>query len=127
MLVYVDTSEVTTGAVDELREAIAELAQFIEVNEPQLLAYGVYLNEEASRMTVVHVHRDSTSLEQHLEVGGPAFARFKDLVTLSSIHVYGDPSERSLAQLQQKARMLGSGEVIVESLEAGFDRLAAPQ
>ena len=45
-------------------------------------------------MTVASVHPDSASLEYHMEVAGPLFREFVELVTLSSIHIYGEPSEK---------------------------------
>jgi quinol monooxygenase YgiN len=124
-LVYIDTSDVRAGALEELKRAIRELVEFIDANEPQILAYSVYLSDDGSQMTVVHVHVDSASLEYHMDVGGPAFRRFTDLITMSSIHIYGEPSENALGQLREKAQMLGSGNVIVHSLQAGFSRFAA--
>lgn len=124
-LVYVDTSDVREGALEELKGAIQELAEFIEANEPQLLAYNVCINDDGSQMTVMHVHADSASLDFHMNVAGPRFGRFAKLVTLSSIHIYGEPSERALTQLHDKARLLGSGSVIVHDLHAGFSRFAA--
>jgi hypothetical protein len=119
-LLYVDSSEVREGALEELKGAIQELAAFIEDNEPQLIAYNVYLSEDGSRMTVVHLHRDSASLEYHLEVGGAAFRKMADLITLRSIDVYGEPSAKALGQLHEKARMLGRDSVSVHRLQAGF-------
>jgi hypothetical protein len=124
-VVYVDTSEVRDGAHAKLKDAIKDLVEFIDVNEPQLLAYNVYLSDDGSEMTVVHVHADAASLEYHMEVAGPAFRPFADLVTLSSIHVYGRPSEKTLSMLHTKARLLGSDSVMVHDLHAGFSRLAA--
>lgn len=121
-LVYVDTSDVREGALEELKGAIKELVEFIDANEPQLIAYSVYLSDDGSQMTVVHVHADSASLDYHLDVAGPAFRRFADLITLSSIRVYGEPSEKALRQLHDKGRLLGPGDVIVHGLEAGFSR-----
>jgi len=124
-LVYVDTSDVREGALEELKGALQELAEFIEANEPQLLAYNVYISDDGSRMTVMHVHADSASLDYHMDVAGPRFGRFADLVTLSSIHIYGEPSEKARRQLHDKARLLGTGDVIVQALHAGFSRFAA--
>jgi hypothetical protein len=76
-------------------------------------------------MTVANVHSDSVSLEYHMEVAGPLFRRFVELVTLSSIRIYGEPSELALKQAREKARLLGGGAVEVETLHAGFTRLAA--
>jgi hypothetical protein len=124
-LIYIDTSDVRPGALEELKPAIKELADFIEANVPQLIAYNVYLSDDGTRMTVVHMHRDSASLEYHLEVGGPAFRKLADLVTLSSISVYGEPTEKARRQLHEKARMLGNGNVIVQAPQAGFSRFEA--
>ena len=121
-LVYVDTSEVREGALGQLREAIGALAGFVEENEPQLISYSVYFSEDGRRMTVVHVHADSASLDHHMKVAGPRFAAFADLVRLSSIHIYGEPSEKALGQLRDKVRLLGSGDVIVHHRQAGFAR-----
>jgi quinol monooxygenase YgiN len=123
-IVYVDTSDVREGALEELKTAMKELVDFVEANEPRLMAYNVYFSDDGTRMTVVHVHPDSASLEYHMEVAGPAFRRFVELVTLSSIHIYGEPSEKLLQQSREKARLLGRGDLVVDALHAGFSRFA---
>ena len=124
-LVYIDTSDVREGALEELKGAIEELVEFIDANEPQLIAYNVYLSDDGGEMTVVHVHADSASLEYHLDVGGSAFRKLADLITLSSIRIYGEPSEKALRQLHDKAQLLGRGAVSVHRPHAGFTRFAA--
>ena len=123
-IVYVDTSEVREGAVEELKSGMKELADFVAANEPRIVAYNVYFSADGSTMTVVHVHPDSASLEFHLEVAGPFFRRFADLVTLSSIQIYGEPGEDALKHAHGKARLLGSGDVEAHALHAGFTRFA---
>ena len=125
VIVYIDISEVRQGALDELKAGVQDLADFIEAKEPQLIAYNVYFSNDGTRMSVVNVHPDSASLEYHMEVAGPLFRRFVELVTLSSIHIYGEPSEKALKQAHEKARLLGGGAVEVEALHTGFTRLAA--
>ncbi len=123
-LVYVDVSEVHPGKLVPLKAAIKELAEFVDENEPGLVSYSVYFDESGNRMTVVHVHADSRSLDYHLDVAGPLFREFADFVTLSSIHIYGEPSETALGQLRQKLRILGAGDVIVHAPHVGFLRAA---
>jgi hypothetical protein len=125
-LVYVDTSDVREGATGSIRDAIDALVAFIEANETRLLAYGVYLSDDGAQMTVVHVHTDSASLEHHLEVGGPAFKPFTDLIDLRAIDVYGEPSENAVELLRAKAQMLGSGEVTIHPPAGGFERFGSP-
>jgi hypothetical protein len=44
------------------------LARFVQANEPQLLAYRVYLNDDRTRMSVVlHINPDSASLARHMK------------------------------------------------------------
>jgi hypothetical protein len=126
-LVYVDTSEVREGALEQLKDAIGALVDFIEENERQLISYNVFFSEDGRRMTVMHVHADPASLDHHMEVAAPRFARFADLVTLSSIHIYGEPSEKALGQLRDKVGLLGSGDVVVHRPHAGFSRLGLPE
>ena len=114
LILYVDTSDVRDGALEELKAGMEELTDFVEANEPRILAYNVYFNDEGTRMTVVHAHPDSASFEYHMEVAGPLFRRLGELVTLSAIHIYGEPSEKVLKQSHEKAQMLGRGAVVGE-------------
>ena len=124
-ILYVDHAEVRAGKLDELKLAMGELVELVEANEPQLGGYEVYFSEDGTRMTVVHSHVDSASLERHMRVAGPAFARFVDLVRLLTIDVYGTTSEALMEQIRDKAALLGSATVTVHRRHAGFTRPAA--
>jgi hypothetical protein len=118
-LVYVDTSEVRDGALEDLKAAIRELADFVDENEPQLISHDVHFSEEGTR--VIHVHTDPASL-----CGGAALRRFAGLLTPRSIHIYGEPSERRSASCAARY-LLGSGEVAVHAPRAGFGRFASSE
>jgi hypothetical protein len=124
-IVFVDTSEIREGKLDELRRAVAELAEFVERNESDPISYQVYFSADGRRMTVLQIHPASVSMERHMDVAGPVFARFADLLTLRTIDIYGSPSERVLEQLRTKAELLGTATVVVHDLQAGFVRLGA--
>jgi hypothetical protein len=121
-IVYVDTSKVRDGKLEQLEMAMKHLAAFVEANVPRLISYGFFLDGGRRQMTVVAVHPDSASLEFHLNVGRTEFQKFTDLIELSRIEVYGWISAAAHERLQQKARMLGSGGVTVHEFYAGFAR-----
>jgi hypothetical protein len=123
-IVYVDTSEVRGGRLDELKAAMNDLAEFVQANEPRLLAYNVYFSDDGTRMTVLHINPDSASLELHMNVAGPKFPPIGQFINMLAIDVYGDPGDALVARLRQKAEMLGSGSVRVHELHAGFARLS---
>jgi hypothetical protein len=124
-IVYIDVSDVREGALEELKAGMQELAAFVEANVPRIIAYNVYFSGDGTRMTVLHAHPDAASLENHMEVAGPMFRRYANLVTLRSIQIYGEPSEKALELSRAKAQLLGQGaELVVEPLHAGFSRFA---
>ena len=88
-IVYVDTSAIRNGKLEELKTAMKALASFVEANVPQLISYGFFLNEDRTRMNVVAVHRDSESLQFHMDVGAGEFRKFAHLIDLLKIDVYG--------------------------------------
>ena len=122
-LISLDTSLIRDGRLDELKEAVTELVEFVRSNEPRPIAYEIYFDEAGSRMTVVQIHPDSASMEYHMTIAGPAFAGFAELITLSTLDVYGNPSEELLELLRRKVQMLGDATVIVHDLQAGFARI----
>jgi hypothetical protein len=125
-IVYIDHSAIKDGSLDELKHGVRGVVEFIEAQEPQLLAYGFYIDEEAGTMTVVAVHPDTASLELHLRVGGPQFRQLAPLLTLTRIECYGQPSETALAQLREKAAALGDGGTVITIRRfSGFSRLEA--
>ena len=123
LIVYIDHSDIREGKLPEVRAGVQELVDFVDTHEPQLLAYGFYIDEGGMRMTLIAIHPDSSSLELHMEIGAPAFRKFIELIDLRKIEIYGRPSERVLEELQQKVQMLGeNGTVVVHDRSAGFAR-----
>ena len=122
-IVYLDTSEVRDGRLTELKAAMNDLAEFVQANEPRLLAYNVYFTDDGARMTVLHINPDSAALEFHMKMAGPKFPPIGEFINMLAIDVYGRPDDALVNRLRQKAEMLGSGSVRVHDLHAGFARL----
>ena len=121
-IVAIDTSEIREGKIDELKTGLTELVEFVEANEPEPIAYSIYIDEGGSRMTVMQIHPSSASMELHMRLAGPIFRKLADLVVLSRVDFYGTPSDALLEQMRQKAELLGNARVVVNELHAGFAR-----
>lgn len=122
-IVYIDRSTVRDGELEELKSAMGELVDFVEANEPEILAYDVYFSADGDRMTVMHMHADQDSLEFHMEVAGPKFPPIGEFIDLESIDVYGNVSDNLIQRLRDKASELGSGRVSVHELHRDVDRV----
>ena len=103
-IIYVDRSEIRQGKLEELKTAVKGLADFVEKNEPRIIAYKAFISEDNNTVSVIHIHPDSASLEFHGKVAGPLFARFVGLVNLLEINVYGTPSNAALQHFRQRRR-----------------------
>jgi hypothetical protein len=124
-LIVVDTSEIRKGKRGDLQRGIQELAAFVEANESDPISYQVFFGEEGRFMTVLQIHPDSASMERHMELAGPVFAKFADLVVLRTVDIYGSPSEKVVEQLRRKAELLGTATVTVHDRQAGFARFGS--
>lgn len=126
-VIYIDRSDVHPGCWDELEAGIRSLVAFVDAQQPQMATYGVYLDKDAGRMTVVSVHPDTASLERHIEIGGPEFKKLAPYITLREIEVFGHLGARAAELVEQKAAVLGDhGTVTIHAQFAGFDRLELP-
>ena len=125
-VLIIDSSDILGGKLGEARAAIRSLTKFVEENEPRVLSYTVYLDAAGTRMTVVQLHPDSASLERHLDEAAAVFRQFKGLIRMTSMDVYGRPSDTLLERLRRKALVLGNADVTVHRAHAGFTRPWAP-
>lgn len=97
--------DVRAEALGEMKAGIQELVELVEENEPRRLQR--LLQRRRCQDDCRARPSDAASLEYHLEVAGPVFRRFVELVTLSSIQIYGQAGEKLVEQAQEKADLLG--------------------
>lgn len=121
-LIYIDRSRVFEDRWEDVKVGIRALVAFVDRHQPQMATYGFYLDEDSNEMTVVSVHPDSASLERHIEMGAPEFAKLGPFLELREIEVFGHLSERAVELVRQKATTLGRGAVTVHERFAGFER-----
>jgi hypothetical protein len=103
--IFIATNRLLEGKLAAERERARDLSSFIEANEPQLLAFNEYANEEGTEVGVVQMHPDAPSMELHMEVVAERAARAyaETLEATTSIQVYGEPSDAVLEMLSHQA------------------------
>ena len=105
--IFVGTHRIKEGQLDAYIEYFREFAEFVKENEPRLIVFEGYVNDEGNRMTIVQVHPDAESMEFHMQtIGkhvGEAYDRFLD--GTERIDVYGVPSGGVLEMIRHLANM----------------------
>jgi quinol monooxygenase YgiN len=96
-LICAFTYKIKPGKQEEARKRIAELVDFVEMNEPRMIAFHVYLDQEGNTLSIVQVHPDSASMEFHLEVNAKHFATAFDWLDTSIGQQYFGPISDALA------------------------------
>lgn len=61
--VLISTWGIKDGKAEELTSFQRKLAEFIHVNEPQLIAFNAFINEDGTEMTCIQVHPDAASMD----------------------------------------------------------------
>jgi len=124
---YVGTWTIKPGKEEDAKKFLTEHAAFIEANEPRMIAFHVYFNEEGNTASVVQVHPDSASMETHMQVIAEHMGGAFDVIdTILSEQYYGAMSE-SLSETLAQWETPGVKVTKMPLYEAGFTRTnAAP-
>ena len=103
-LFFVATNRLKPGQLDAERRRVVGLVEFVEHNEPQLIAFNEYVNDDGTEVTVVQVHPDTASMQKHLEIIGERAAQAYDetLDATLAIQIFGpvDPQMLSTTRAQ---------------------------
>ncbi|MGA8804429.1 MAG: hypothetical protein WB462_12740 [Solirubrobacterales bacterium] len=103
--IFIATNKLKQGKLEDEKRRVPELSDFIEANEPRLIAFNEYADENGSEVAVVQVHPDAESMEFHMEVVRERAARAyaETLEAATGIEVFGPPSAAVLSMLRQQA------------------------
>jgi hypothetical protein len=123
--VYVGTWTIKEGKEEEAKKFLSEHAAFVEANEPRLIAFHVYFDEDGRTGSVVQVHPDSASMETHMQVIAEHMSGAFDLIdAIVSEQYYGVMSDSLSATLAQWETP-GVRVTKMPVYEAGFTRTNA--
>ena len=106
--IFIATNSLKPGKLEAERERVPGLVEFIQANEPRLIAFNEYANDEGTEVAVVQVHPDADSFEFHMQAVRERASRAYEetLDATTSIHVFGTPTETIMEMLRRSA---GSG------------------
>ena len=106
--IFIATNRLKEGELEAERQRVPGLADFIEANEPRVLAFNEYASDDGSDVAVVQIHSDAESFEFHMGVvrERAASAYSETLEATTSVQVFGTPNDVILEMLRRTA---GSG------------------
>ena len=103
--IFIATNRLKPGKLADERKRVPDLVDFIEANEPRLIAFNEYANDDGTEVAVVQIHPDADSMVFHMGViaerAAAAYAETVEATT--SIQVFGMPSNAVLEMLERQA------------------------
>jgi hypothetical protein len=103
--IFIATNRLKHGKLDSEQERLPGLIDFIQANEPRLIAFNEYANKEGTEVAVVQVHPDVDSMVFHMNIiaerAASAYADTLDATT--NIEVFGTPSAAVADMLRRQA------------------------
>lgn len=123
--VFSNTFRIKEGKLDEYRRFVVEkVVPAVEGGEPNMMQFGIFLDEDTMEATSLQVHRTVENFAFHMNLISQMMEEGRDLIDFSemSARIYGTPTEQILQQMKQ---MAGSGvEVSISGAISSFDRFA---
>jgi quinol monooxygenase YgiN len=86
--IVISKSRVKPGKAEEYAALNEQLFAEIEENEPRLLAFNQYENDDGSSV-VIQVHPDAESFEYHLKLFGEKVNKAIEYLDVDGVEIYG--------------------------------------
>jgi hypothetical protein len=123
--IYVGHNKLKAGKLEAYQQDfMPELVKVVDSNEPRLLAFNVFVNDDGTEIAGVQVHPDADSMLSHMQVMREritmAYEEYIEATT--AIQVYGPPNDAVLEMIKMMATPGVNVSVMPRHL-GGFTRL----
>jgi hypothetical protein len=124
-LIVVSTFRVKEGKLGDLSRYYEKIMGIVKANEPRVILFYAFLNEERTEMTSIQVHPNTASMDFHMQVmrdnWDSSFSEYSQLLEVIRGEYYGTAPESALEMDRQN-----DWATIVKPIPvAGFVRSAA--
>jgi hypothetical protein len=110
-LIFISQSRIKEGELDNFKRGLREMAEFVEANEPRVIAFEAYLNDDDTEVTGVQIHPDADSMALHMQVAFEKIMEFDKYLDTQSVEVYGVPNDAVLGMMKQIADQFSGSEM----------------
>jgi quinol monooxygenase YgiN len=120
--IYITSHRVDDAGRAELPALLNDYHDVMAAEEPGLLAHHAYLNSDRTELTLVQMHRDAASAEEHMRATGHLIAAGTALAPTIRVQVYGRPGPMVRQALDRTARQ-GAQVIVADQPRLTFVRV----
>jgi len=120
--IYVGTWTIKPGKLEEARKALSRHVEFIEQNEPRLIAFHIYFDPDGLKAGVVQLHPDADSMDTHMKLISEHLTSLDFIGEIVHEQAFGTPTE-SFAELLRGYADSGIPVTVLGEHQGGFTRV----
>lgn len=94
-VIYVDRFRLREGALQKFERYANDMAEFVMNNEPGVISFDYFLDDDGDAGTAVFVFDDADALDLHLDLASSRFQEGAELVEAADVELLGRPSARA--------------------------------
>jgi quinol monooxygenase YgiN len=102
-IVFVSHSRVKEGKLEGLRDFLRAGATGLEAEKPGTVAFLVYIDDEVSELSIVHVFPDPDAMDLHLQGVDERSGAADDFIETQAYEIFGTPSATVLETMRRFA------------------------
>ena len=106
-IVFISHSAIRDGALDGFRGLIGAGSKVLEADKPGTVAFLVYLNEQGTQASIVHVFPDADAMTAHLQGVQERSDEADAFIRITAYEIYGAPSGDVLQMMRAFAERSG--------------------
>src|SRR5262245_37382205 len=103
--IFIGTHRLKEGKLEAARGMNQWLTELVESNEPRVIAFNAYANDDGTEVSVVQVHPDADSMLFHMQLLSQhmtdAYAEEVPRDETTSIQLYGEAGDTVLEMIKQ--------------------------
>lgn len=100
--IFIGTHTIREGKFEDFKKACGELLEVVEANEPRLIAFNLYANQDETEVGIVQVHPDADSMLFHMQVAREHITQAtEELLDSRGFQIYGTPNDAVLGMIRE--------------------------
>ena len=123
--IFIGTHTIREGKLEDFKKSCGELLEVVEANEPRLIAFNFYTNEDQTEVSIVQVHPDADSMLFHMQLAHEHINQAtEELLDTRDMQIYGTPNDAVLGMIKELSQA-GVPLIVKPNHLGGFTRSSA--
>ena len=102
-LIFINTYAIKEGMAERYRELSEGVINMVRSEQPQILYFAFFINEEGTEATTLQVHPDPESMLRHMKLAEKHIQQSAEAINFNKMEIslYGNPNEAVLETMRQ--------------------------